>query len=58
MTRIVVSVCGGVVTGVYCTDEKAQAEIVDFDELFEEGKDGDDCDEALDKAADGMTCVW
>jgi hypothetical protein len=58
-TKIVVSCSGGCVTAVYCTDENATAEIIDFDE-FEggEGEEERDPDDALDAATEGMACVY
>jgi hypothetical protein len=53
--EIVVSCSGGVVTAVYCSEEKAGVEIVDFDEF--EGEDQDP-EEALDEATEGLTCVY
>jgi len=56
--KIVVSVSGGAVTAVYCNDDKATAEIVDFDDLRADAKNDGECDQALDAATDGMACIW
>jgi len=54
-TKIVVSCTGGVVTAVYCTDENATAEVVDFDEFDGEEADPED---KLDEATCDMACIY
>lgn len=53
-TKIVACCRGGVINAVYCTDEKATATVLDFDDV---DKDVDE-DEVLDTATEGMACIY
>lgn len=58
MSRIVVIVEGGVVVAVYTGDEETEVEVVDYDNLAEDGVSSGEADEMVEQKIAGLTIVY
>lgn len=56
--KITIITSGGVVTGAYSTIKDLEVDIIDCDDLEEEGKDEKDIDEYIDNKTEDMFIVY